>query len=182
MVPGLVGVLFISKRDKPHRTHDWFDPFGARRQLDPLLLLLPRLEAQQHLARQHLQHLRLPCREDSVIPSTLAGSAKRSLLPFSIFSFSFLLPQTLASAMVWWLRRLRAAGLFHPLAVEFFEIQKKACYIIFIPQENASLHRSWWGGVMRMHHRHCQRGRSINRRISPAPVQGCFLGNSCHNP
>ena len=27
--------------------------------------------------------------------------------------------------MVWWLRRLRAAGLFHPLAEKFFEIKKR---------------------------------------------------------
>ena len=82
----MVWALFIRKRDKSHRTHDWFVPFVARRQLAQQLRQLPRVAALQLHARQHQLLHRVPCREDSVIPSTLAGSAKRSLLPFSIFS------------------------------------------------------------------------------------------------
>ena len=37
--------------------------------------------------------------------------------------------------MVWWLRRLLAAGLFNPLAVEIFEIQKKARYLFRISKK-----------------------------------------------
>ncbi len=81
----MVWALLICKRDQPHRTHDWFVPFVARRQLVRPLLHLPRVAAQRRLARPRRQH-RVPCREDSVISSTLAGSAKRSLLLFSIFS------------------------------------------------------------------------------------------------
>ena len=133
MVPGLVWALFIRKRDQPHRTHDWNVSSAARRRLVLQLLLLPRVEALPQHARRLQRLRRLPCREDSVISSTLAGSVKRSLLPYSIFSFSFLLPQTLASAMVWWLRRLRAAGLFHPLAVEIFLKSKNDSWTIAQP-------------------------------------------------
>ncbi len=82
----MVWALFIRKRDQPHRAHDWDVPFVARRQLGRQLLRLPRVAAHLRRARRRLRRPRVPCREDSVISSTLAGSAKRSLLPFSIFS------------------------------------------------------------------------------------------------
>ena len=70
VVPGLVWTLFIRKRDKPHRTHDWHVPFVARRRLGPQLRPLPRVAARRLLARLHQLRRRLPCREDSVISSS----------------------------------------------------------------------------------------------------------------
>ena len=72
MVPGLVWALFINKRDKPHRTHDWFVPFVARRLLGQRLQRLPRVAARRRLARRPLLPLhRVPYREDSVVPFSL---------------------------------------------------------------------------------------------------------------
>jgi len=88
VVPGLVWALFIRERDKPHRAHDWFVPFVARRLLGQQLLLLPRVEALLQRRARHLlpQRLRLPCREDSVISFSLDDFAQRNHLLFSIFS------------------------------------------------------------------------------------------------
>ena len=65
-MPGLVWALFIRKRDKSHRTRDWFLPFVARRRRGHQLLLLPRVGALLRHARRRRQRQRLPCREDSV--------------------------------------------------------------------------------------------------------------------
>ena len=79
----MVWRLFQRSANKSNRTCDWFLPFVARRRLEQQLPPLPRVAALllQH-ARLHRQRLRLPCREDSVISSTLAGSAAE---PASIF-------------------------------------------------------------------------------------------------
>ena len=118
----MVWALFIRKRDQPHRTHDWHVPFVARRQLGRQLHLLPRVAALHQHARLLRQHLRLPCREDSVISSTLAGSAAE---PASIFHFLFFLFTFPNLGVCHGLVAVKAAGLSHPLAVEIFLKQKR---------------------------------------------------------
>ena len=120
----MVWTLFIRKRDQPHRTHDWFDPFVARRLLEHRLPLLPRVEARRRRARRHQLRLRrrLPCREDSVISSTLAGSAAE---PASIFHFLFFLFTFPNLGVCHGLVAVKAAGLSHPLAAEIFLKQKR---------------------------------------------------------
>ena len=123
MVRRLVWTLFIRKRDQPHRTHDWFDPFVARRLLGQLLLLLPRVVApQRRRARLRRRRHRVPCREDSVISSTLAGSAAE---PASIFHFLFFLFTFPNLGVCHGLVAVKAAGLSHPLAAEIFLKQKR---------------------------------------------------------
>ena len=60
----MVWALFISKRDQPHRTGDWFVSSAARRQLVLRLRRLPWLAARRRRPGRRRQRFRLPCRED----------------------------------------------------------------------------------------------------------------------
>ena len=119
----MVWRLFQRSANKSNRTCDWFSPFVARRRLVQRLLLLPRVAAPRLHARQrHVRQHRVPCREDSVISSTLAGSAAE---PASIFHFLFFLFTFPNLGVCHGLVAVKAAGLSHPLAVEIFLKQKR---------------------------------------------------------
>ena len=93
VVPGSVWqhVLRLESTYKSHRTRDWFVPFVARRLL--VRLLLPsRVAAQLRPARQLLRTLRLPRRQDSVIPSSIFSGNSPQPSPHLIWSSAFAHP------------------------------------------------------------------------------------------